>query len=169
MNNNVYLWYRLGMTCLEIHLISSKVNSQSIKTIGFKQNNSISNNDTEEDNNEANKDFDYLYHQFEKEYGDYYSDNNSNNTLTYTSSKLSHRIILPHDKQRVTIDNLNEAISSFKKVISLQCDVKDNSEIIKTLSRMMSAPPDVEKTSKVNPNLLWSTYLNLLFCFSLFL
>ena len=81
MNNNVYLWYRLGMTCLEIHLISSKVNSQSIKTIGFKQNNSISNNDTEEDNNEANKDFDYLYHQFEKEYGDYYSDNNSNNTL----------------------------------------------------------------------------------------
>lgn len=167
MNNNVYLWYRLGMTCLEIHLISSKVNSQSIKTIGFKQNNSISNNDTEEDNNEANKDFDYLYHQFEKEYGDYYSDNNSNNTLTYTSSKLSHRIILPHDKQRVTNDNLNEAISSFKKVISLQCDVKDNSEIIKTLSRMMSAPPDVEKTSKVNPNLLWSTYLNLLFCFSL--
>ena len=178
MNKNVYLWYRLGLTCLEIHLISIKPNNPSnIVDNSNKDNSQLSNQKKEEsssngEDNNMNDDYDELYHQFEQEYGDYPSDSSSYRySISSTKNKnIQNKLLLWKPSPTIITDELNDAINSFNRVISLQNGYprqKEEIEVIKAVSSIIPISQEKEKPKNINQSLLNSSYLNLLFCFSL--
>ena len=191
MNKNIYLWYRLGLTSLEIHFISakpnlSKENESFVTTLGYKappqtqnqlnntNNSNDSNNSEDILENDPNNDFDDLYNQFEKEYGDYKASVGSSRSSVESKenkkSFVSNRLILNQNFIHKTSDELNDAIASFKKVIYLQYGGgtrTEDEEVIKSLTRFWSSPPEISRTIKVNSHLICGAYLNYLFCLSI--
>lgn len=177
MKKNVYLWYRLGLTSLEIHLISIKPsNTSNNADNSIKDNSQLSNQKKEESSSNGedniNDDYDDLYQQFEQEYGDYQSDSSSyRNSISPSQNKNSHnKLILMKPSPTIITDELNDAISSFNRVISLQDGYprpKEDIDVIKAVSSIIPISQEKEKPKNINQSLLNSSYLNLLFCFSL--
>ena len=197
VKNNIYLWYRLGITCIELYLYKinlEKKNYFLIKTNNYKNefNNKnkfekYKNNIKDKKNNNNNYDFDdELLYQFEEEYGEKKINDDSKYYCVNNKEKKSYKCIILNNEYYYNekyIFYLNEAINAFKKIILINKKNEskkmnynfDEFKIIKNLYNFYTkSNVDNEKLRKIfmqenniNNNILLSVYYNLLFAFSL--
>jgi hypothetical protein len=197
VKNNIYLWYRLGITCIELYLYKinlEKKNYFLIKTNNYKNefNNKnkfekYKNNIKDKKNNNNNYDFDdELLYQFEEEYGEKKINDDSKYYCVNNKEKKSYKCIILNSEYNYSekyIFYLNEAINAFKKILLINKKNEskkmnynfDEFKIIKNLYNFYTkSNVDNEKLRKIfmqenniNSNILLSVYYNLLFALSL--
>ena len=197
VKNNIYLWYRLGITCIELYLYKinlEKKNYFLIKTNNYKNefNNKnkfekYKNNIKDKKNNNNNYDFDdELLYQFEEEYGEKKINDDSKYYCVNNKEKKSYKCIILNNEYYYNekyIFYLNEAIKAFKKILLINKKNEskkmnynfDEFKIIKNLYNFYTkSNVDNEKLRKIfmqenniNSNILLSVYYNLLFALSL--
>ncbi len=192
MNKNIYLWYRLGISSLEIYLENMKKIFHSVKK-EKKDKNSINKNDEnegkEKDNNEKKFGYEYdeLFTQFEEEYGNNSIKGENNNERNQKQKmKLRKFYFQSNSNENKYKDYLNEAISSFKNIlyiekkntnyeISLNLNV-ENLRAIRGIynyyTKAIGEDNDFKNLlssskKKGNEQIIFLTYLNLLFSLSL--
>ena len=126
MNKNIYLWYRLGISSLEIYLENMKKIFHSVKK-EKKDKNSINKNDEnegkEKDNNEKKFGYEYdeLFTQFEEEYSNNNIKGENNNERNQKQKmKLRKFYFQSNSNENKYKDFLNEAISSFKNILYIE-------------------------------------------------
>ncbi len=188
MNQNIYLWYRLGISSLEIYL--SKMKKKIIKNEKKKKNEENENKENEiKENNKSEKfknDFDELFNQFEEEYGNKLinGENNNNQNLKNEKTKKIYLQSIPNNNKYIKY--LNESIKAFKNVLYIE--KKNNNEsitlninienlkairgILSYYTRSIGEESDFKKKllsnkKKGNLQIIISSFLNLLFCLSL--
>ena len=188
MNQNIYLWYRLGISSLEIYL--SKMKKKIIKNEKKKKNEENENKENEiKENNKSEKfknDFDELFNQFEEEYGNKLinGENNNNQNLKNEKTKKIYLQSIPNNNKYIKY--LNDSIKAFKNVLYIE--KKNNNEsitlninienlkairgILSYYTRSIGEESDFKKKllsnkKKGNLQIIISSFLNLLFCLSL--
>ena len=134
VKNNIYLWYRLGITCIELYLYKinlEKKNYLLIKTNNYKNENKNkfekfkifykkNNNNNNNNNNNSNDFDDELLYQFEEEYGEKKINDDSKYYCVNNKEKKSYKCIILNNEYYYNekyIFYLNEAINAFKKII----------------------------------------------------
>ena len=184
-NQNIYLWYRLGICSLEIYLKNyKKIFKKSNKKEKIKK----KNEDNEIFNQKINKcenEFDELFNQFEEEYGNNIVNGEKNNYHKYNNpKKIIFNKNLFNSKQKNNNkfkEYLNESIISFKKVLYIEKKGKNlnlNNESLKELKTIynyyIKSEENVEikniiNSTKniINQQIIISTIFNLLFSLSL--
>jgi hypothetical protein len=161
-NMNIYLWYRLGLCCLELHLVKLRQSKQ----------------DTQSDI--ISKIYGYEYYEDTESEEDYFIDipDDEDNPPDKRDKKMRcKRIILQNNFNKVDNRYLSEAIYYLKQVINVE-----KTSINKTVFSMNNEASrifefyckkdhkfeDINKQSYKNINqVITSTYLNLLYSFSL--
>ena len=192
MNKNIYLWYRLGISSLEIYIENMKKILNSVKK-EKKDKNIVKKNEEnggKEKNNIEKKfgyEYDELFTQFEEEYGNNCIKGENNNERNQKQKmKLRKFFFQSNSNDNKYKDYLNEAISYFKNVlyiekkntnyeISLNLNV-ENIRAIRGIynyyTKSIGEDNDFKNLlssskKKGNEQIIFLTYLNLLFSLSL--
>ena len=196
VKNNIYLWYRLGITCIELYLYKINLEKKNlIKTNNYKNEFNNKNkfekfkNNIKDKKNNNNNSYDYddeLLYQFEEEYGEKKINDDSKYYCVNNKEKKSYKCIILNNEYYYNekyIFYLNEAINAFKKILLINKKNEskkmnynfDEFKIIKNLYNFYTkSNVDNEKLRKIfmqenniNSNILLSVYYNLLFALSL--
>ena len=187
--NNIFFWYRLGLSSLNLCLISMRDIKQKSKKYYQKLNKESQLEDIADlkDEESENNSIDELYEEYEKIYGYHDMDmliQNKENKISKIFLENNKRI---DDKK---IDNyLDTSISSFKRIINIYKKINNNflnenekkrKEDLKGIYNFytmnigetkefknMINKQNINKKNNIPKSLIYSCYLNLLFAYNL--
>ena len=183
-NQNIYLWYRLGICSLEICIKNFK---KTLKKPNKKEKIKKKIEDNEiysQKKNKCEKEFDELFNQFEEEYGNNLVNIEKNNYKKNNNPKLIFNKNFFQSKQKKNNkykEYLNESVIAFKRVLYIEKKGKNlnlNIESLKELRKIYNYYIKSEEEFEIkniinstkniiNQQIIISTILNLLFSLSL--